>query len=160
MAVALTGCKDGQGAAKVQPSDQPSQPSQTGASGAPGSPGAPGAGQPTSNGKTNLTVTMRASEKAKASTWTLTCDPVSGTLAHAKDACAALDKIAAAKGDPFAPTPEGQMCTQIYGGPQVATVKGTWNGKKIDATFNRKNGCELKRWNDLSVLLGPAPSGH
>jgi Subtilisin inhibitor-like len=89
-------------------------------------------------------------------TRTLTCDPVGGNTPNAASACAGLEKVAAAKGgDPFAPTPKGQMCTQIYGGPQTATVKGTWKGKKVDTTFGRKNGCETKRWNDLAALFGP-----
>jgi hypothetical protein len=49
------------------------------------------------------------------------------------------------------------MCTMIYGGPETATVTGTWNGKKVDATFNRKNGCELKRWSVLAPLFGSLP---
>jgi hypothetical protein len=96
------------------------------------------------------------SPTAPAITRTLTCDPPGGNAPNAANACAALKQVAAAKGgDPFAPTPKGQMCTQIYGGPQTATVKGTWEGKKIDTTFGRKNGCEIKRWNDLAALFGP-----
>jgi uncharacterized Zn-binding protein involved in type VI secretion len=95
---------------------------------------------------------------ARPITRTLTCDPPGGNVPNAAAACAALNKVAAAKGgDPFAPTPKGQMCTQIFGGPQTATVKGTWKGRKVDATFGRKNGCEVKRWNDLAALFGPLP---
>jgi hypothetical protein len=158
-ALILTGCKDGQGAAEVQPSDQASQPAQTATPATPGSqsPTSQPAAPPLSTAKTKLTITVRAAPTAKPTTRTLTCDPPGGTVPHAADACAALAKAAKAKGDPFAPTPKGQMCTQIYGGPEVATVKGTWNGKPVDATFGRKNGCELKRWNDLAPLFGPVP---
>ena len=37
-------------------------------------------------------------------------------------------------------------CTQQYGGPETATVKGTLDGKEIDAKFSRVNGCEIARW--------------
>ncbi|MCW2943491.1 MAG: hypothetical protein JWR24_208 [Actinoallomurus sp.] len=158
-ALILTGCKDGQGAAKPQPSDQTSQPAQSTTPGTPGTqpPTSQPSGQPTTEATTRLTITVRMSPTAKPITRTLTCDPVGGDVPRPADACAALAKAAAAKGDPFAPTPKGQMCTQIYGGPEVATVTGTYNGKKVNATFNRKNGCELKRWGDLAPLFGPLP---
>jgi hypothetical protein len=158
-ALILAGCKDDQGAVKGQPSDQASQssgPAQTVTAGPPSSaaPGTP------ASAKTRLTITVRMSPTAKPVTRTLTCDPPGGDVPRAPDVCAALARVAAAKPDPFAPTPKGQMCTQIYGGPQVATIKGVWNGRKIDATITRTNGCEIKRWNDLAALLGPAPLDH
>jgi hypothetical protein len=138
-ALALGGCKDGNGAATVRPSEGSSAPGQAGSA------------------KTRLTITVRASQTSAPKTWTLTCDPAGGTLPKADQACAALATAAAKGQDPFAPTPKDQMCTQIYGGPETATVTGTWNGKKIDATFNRKNGCEIKRWGTLALLFGPVP---
>jgi hypothetical protein len=41
----------------------------------------------------------------------------------------------------------------IYGGPQRATVTGSWNGKKVSSTFNRTNGCEIDRWSQMVPLL-------
>lgn len=160
-ALTLAGCKNDQGTATSQPSDQASQPAQGATPGSqtpapvskspippPGlKPGAPA---------TKLTITVRMAPKSGPITRTLTCDPSGGTVPNPAGVCAGLEKVAAAKaGDPFAPTPTGQMCTQIYGGPQTATVKGTYKGRKVDATFGRKNGCEIKRWNDLAVLFGP-----
>jgi Subtilisin inhibitor-like len=152
VALALTGCKDDQGGAAVAPRDQAS-PSGTHASPAP-------PGRTPAPARTRLTVTVRMSSAAKPVTRTLTCDPVGGDLPRPADACAVLARAAAAGTDPFAPTPKDQMCTQIYGGPQTATIKGTWNGRPVDATFDRKNGCETKRWNDLAALLGSIPVGH
>ena len=34
---------------------------------------------------------------------------------------------------------------------------GTLGGKKIDARFNRSNGCEIQRWQTLGFLLDAAP---
>jgi subtilisin inhibitor-like len=157
-ALTLAGCKNDQGTATSQPSDQASQSAAPGSqSPAPGSesPTPPGGGQ-TGKSATKLTITVRMAPSAKPITRTLTCDPTGGNAPNAAQACAGLDKVAAAKGgDPFAPTPKGQMCTQIFGGPQTATVKGTYKGTKVDATFGRKNGCEVKRWNDLAAIFGP-----
>jgi hypothetical protein len=156
-ALTLTGCKSDQGATSP-PSDQASPSTAPGSQApAPASPTStpPGDGKPGTAG-TKLTITVRMSPTSGPITRTLTCDPAGGNAPDAAQACASLDKVAAAKGgDPFAPTPKDQMCTQIFGGPQTATIKGTWKGKKVDATFGRKNGCETKRWNDLAALFGP-----
>jgi hypothetical protein len=45
------------------------------------------------------------------------------------------------------------MCTAIYGGPQTARVQGTFRGHPVRATFNRNGGCEIARWNRVSVLF-------
>jgi hypothetical protein len=152
-ALMLAGCKDDQGATATPsgPTSEPA-PSSPPASSPPESPAPP----PSTGGATKLTITVHMSPTAPAITRTLTCDPPGGNAPNAANACAALKKVAVVKGgDPFAPTPKGQMCTQIYGGPQTATVKGTWQGRPIDTTFGRKNGCEIKRWNDLAALFGP-----
>jgi hypothetical protein len=112
------------------------------------------------NPQTDLTVSVKAAQTAAATTWKLTCGPVGGDHPDARAACASLDAAKKQAKDPFAPTPKDQMCTQIYGGPQVATVKGTWQGKTVDSTFSRKNGCELKRWSDLSPIFGKIPPGR
>jgi hypothetical protein len=44
-------------------------------------------------------------------------------------------------------------CTQIYGGPEVATIKGTIRGDDVDATFTRTDGCEIARWDRVKALL-------
>jgi hypothetical protein len=45
------------------------------------------------------------------------------------------------------------MCTAIYGGPQIARVRGTFEGHTVRATFNRVGGCEIDRWNRVSFLF-------
>jgi Subtilisin inhibitor-like len=157
-ALTLAGCKNND-TATTAPSDQASTPapSPTAGSQAPvsASPTPPATGRP-GIPVTRLTIAVRMSPTAHAITRTLTCDPPGGNAPDAAAACAGLDRVAAAKGgDPFAPTPKGQMCTQIFGGPQTATVTGTWKGRKVDTTFSRRNGCETKRWNDLATLFGP-----
>jgi hypothetical protein len=63
--------------------------------------------------------------------------------------CARLAALA----EPFAPTPPDAMCTDLYGGPQVARVIGRYRGRTVWATFRRRNGCEIERWNRIAFLL-------
>ena len=37
----------------------------------------------------------------------------------------------------------------------MAEVHGTIDGRKVDATFKRTDGCETSRWNQVSFLLSP-----
>ena len=89
--------------------------------------------------------------------WTLRCNPVGGTLPRAAVACRRLASVGA---KPFAAVPRDAVCTQIYGGPQVAQVIGTVEGKRVWAKFNRTNGCQAARWDRLSPWLLPAVRTH
>ncbi len=57
----------------------------------------------------------------------------------------------------LAPVPEGVACAEIYGGPAVATVRGTLGGEPVDARFNLTDACEIARWRRNRALLGPVP---
>ena len=61
--------------------------------------------------------------------------------------------------DQLAPVPADTACTQIYGGPSVASVKGTLDGRRVDASFELTNGCEIERWDRNRVLIGDPPGG-
>ena len=84
--------------------------------------------------------------------YTLQCAPVGGTLPHSASACTKLARIA----HPFAPTPKDMACTLIYGGPQEALVTGAFRGHRVRARFNRKDGCEVARWNRVRFLFAGA----
>jgi hypothetical protein len=56
----------------------------------------------------------------------------------------------------LAPVPRLTACTEIYGGPATARVRGTLRGRPVDARFDRTNGCEIERWDRNRVLLGEA----
>jgi hypothetical protein len=66
-------------------------------------------------------------------------------------ACGAAAKVTSAD---LAPTPGDRACSQLYGGPQTASIRGTLRGERVDATFSRVNGCEIARWGHVSSLLG------
>ncbi len=53
----------------------------------------------------------------------------------------------------FRPVPRGMACTQIYGGPDVARMRGTLNGRSVRATFTRRDGCQIARWNRVQFLF-------
>src|SRR5437868_5256198 len=69
---------------------------------------------------TALSITLTPTLGAPSQHWTLRCDPAGGTLPRVAQACARLGGLA----DPFAPVPRDSVCTDIYGGPQVARVVG------------------------------------
>src|SRR5439155_2306328 len=68
--------------------------------------------------------------------WSLACAPARGSLPHPGIACRRLAALAA----PFAPTPPGQACSQVYGGPEIARISGTFRGRPVRAIFQRRNG--------------------
>ena len=107
--------------------------------------------------RTSLTVTYWNTGTASAdrTTWTLTCGPAGGTLKRPAHACS---RLASGGRQLFAPTPKAAVCTEIYGGPQLAIVSGTLTGRRLWARFQRRNGCEIDRWNRLSPWLLP-PGG-
>jgi hypothetical protein len=103
----------------------------------------------------SLVISYKQSPQSEIQKLSLKCNPVSGTMPKAKTACSRLLKIA----NPFATANPDQMCTQIYGGDEVATVKGSWKGKKVSATYSKRDGCEIARWAALKFLLeGSFPS--
>ena len=58
-----------------------------------------------------------------------------------------------ASGTALRPLPRDTICTQIYGGPQRARVKGTVDGSPVASGFSRSNGCEIHRWDSVRFLF-------
>jgi hypothetical protein len=98
--------------------------------------------------KLEISVSIGGSE-APTKLWTLECDPPGGTLPRPAEACARLDHVE----QPFAPAPKDKACTQIFGGPEVADVTGTYKGKPVNAHFAKGNGCEIARWDSVEFLF-------
>jgi hypothetical protein len=107
--------------------------------------------------RTSLTVTYwpNGTTLTEKTVWTLRCNPPGGTLRRPAVAC---DRLAAGGRRLFAPVGSGALCTQIYGGPQVALVTGTIDGRRVWARFQRRDGCEIARWKRVSPWLLP-PGG-
>jgi hypothetical protein len=119
-----------------------------GAAGGNGGKGGAGAA-----GATELEVIFEDLETAEQ--WTLTCDPPDGSHPDPEGACADLDAALEAGAEPFAEPDPDEICTEQYGGPQTATVSGTFAGSPVDASFARTNGCQISRWDAVGRLLPP-----
>jgi Subtilisin inhibitor-like len=159
-ALAMSGCQDDAGktgadsggsSAQKPPAAPPASPPGTAAP-QPAKPDSkahpPDAGPVTAD----LKVEFKKSDTSAAQVWTLKCGPAGGDHPDAKGACGAL----AAVESPFAP-PDEKACTMIFGGPETAKVTGTWQGQKVDASFSRKDGCEVNRWAKVQKLLPEVP---
>jgi hypothetical protein len=108
-----------------------------------------GGGRPSST-RLEISISLRGKD-APTRLWTLNC-PSGGTLPNPARACSRLEAL----DDPFAPVPKSVACTAIYGGPQIADVRGTLHGRSVDAHFARGNGCEIARWNRVRFLFPSA----
>jgi hypothetical protein len=86
---------------------------------------------------------------------TLTCDPDGGSHPDPVSACDALLE----NEDALKPVARDLACTEIYGGPQLATISGTSTVTPVDALLSRENGCQIARWDALAAVIElPAPS--
>jgi hypothetical protein len=63
------------------------------------------------------------------------------------------EKVAALRLADIEPPSRATACTELYGGPQTATITGTLRGERIDLKLSRVNGCEIARWEAASALL-------
>lgn len=90
----------------------------------------------------HVTITVRLSPSSTPVKSTLTC------VGASSRACRALADNPRA----LWPNPKRQ-CTQIYGGPQRARIRGEVNGRSIDVVIQRNNGCGINDWNALRGVL-------
>jgi subtilisin inhibitor-like len=96
-----------------------------------------------------VTLWPKGKETGQVVSWSLRCDPARGSLPRPGRACRLLRALR----EPFAPVPPDGVCTQIYGGPQIALVRGRFLGRRIWTYFKRTDGCQTGRWNRLRFLL-------
>jgi hypothetical protein len=95
----------------------------------------------------HLTIGVVKDRGEDRETKTLICP---GRTSRERDVCAALDVVAPKV---FRPTNPERACAAIYGGPETATVRGTWEDELVNATFNQANGCEIGRWKQMVPVL-------
>ncbi|MBT2531184.1 serine protease inhibitor [Arthrobacter sp. ISL-48] len=104
----------------------------------------------------DLTITLKQEPGADEQEFRLVAadgrPEAASTLPDPEAALAAVERFGE---DLFFPKPgPPRLCTQQYGGPQVAVVTGTLHSRAVNATFLRTDGCEIARWNALAPLLG------
>jgi hypothetical protein len=121
---------------------------------APSSPPAPSAGPGAGNAE--LAIMVKPSDAEPAVNYTLVCQngvpAAESKHPTAQAACTALKNNAALLSPPTKGT--AQACTEQYGGPQQATVTGIVDETPVDATFARRNGCEISAWDAAKDILG------
>jgi hypothetical protein len=109
-------------------------------------------------GPLDVDLTIRLTEAPGAPEYTfrlLGSDGSPGPGSTLPDPSAALEAVQRFGEDIFFPKPgPPKMCTQQYGGPQVAVVTGWYLERKVNSTFSRTDGCEIARWRALAPLLG------
>lgn len=104
----------------------------------------------TSTGAIDLRIAYRATPTAATKVFRLTCNPAHGTVPSPATACRKLQSLGS---NAFAPTPRDRVCTQIAGGPMVAVVTGSFQGRRLWVRLNQSDGCQIARWNLVSFLL-------
>ena len=103
---------------------------------------------------TSLTITYiedvdRPADRVR---WTVQCNPAQGTHPRRAAVCSELSRLG---WQVFRPVPQDKVCTQIFGGPQVAIVSGRVNGRGVWARLSRADGCQISRWGRVRSLLPP-----
>ncbi|MFC9088918.1 SSI family serine proteinase inhibitor [Nocardiopsis dassonvillei] len=139
-----------------------SAPDDTGPSASPSdadtpSPGESGGGE----AETSLTIErtlsgdegLEPAEGYEEGVWTLTCSPAGGDHPDPEAACAEIEEVGTG---PFGSgDTSDMMCTMQVGGPEVVHVTGHVGGTGVDTEFNKRNGCEIERFETLSTVLNP-----
>ena len=69
------------------------------------------------------------------------------------------EKVAALKLSDLEPASGATACTELYGGPETATITGTLRGERVDERFSLEDGCQIARWEQNRDLLG-RPQGR
>ncbi|MFC9506598.1 SSI family serine proteinase inhibitor [Streptomyces sp. NPDC057002] len=119
-----------------------------------------GLGDGKSKERDHLTVTVRNAGNGADGTFELYCGPDGGSHPDPRGACAALERDTRWGQETFAPAPQGGFCTMQYGGPATAHITGTWAGRPVDATYDRRDGCQISRWDRLVPLLPDIGGGR
>jgi hypothetical protein len=110
---------------------------------------------------TSLTVEVTDAGQAPR-TATLTCNGTAtgtGFLAEpaaAEAACTLLQGNPDASQRLIAGRNPDLLCTEIFGGPEVARVSGEIDGQRVETTVDRTDGCGIADWDMLGPLFGVA----
>ena len=111
-------------------------------------------------GAVNLRIEADTGAGTKVRRATLTCDaegPRATGFLRARNAARlcrrayALERFLGRAPDP------GRVCTEIYGGPSRARVRGNVRGTGVNRRFDRANGCGIDDWQRARLLL-PRPA--
>jgi hypothetical protein len=101
---------------------------------------------------TSLVITYRedSAKPAARVRWTLRCEPTGGDHPRRAAACRELERLGWRA---FRAVPPDMACTELYGGPQLAIVSGTVDGRRVWVKLTRIDGCQIDRWDRFPSLL-------
>ncbi len=108
-----------------------------------------------------LTITFTRDTGARRHVATLRC---SGSRASARGwlrdlGTASACRLARRRASLLTASPDpGRVCTQIFGGPERARVRGRIGRREVARGFSRGDGCRIADW-DRAVPLLPHPRG-
>ena len=109
----------------------------------------------------DLMVTIEHPDAAPVE-YQVTCGAETSTITDldglsAQAACARLSMPEVQERLASPPLPGDRVCTEIYGGPDTAHIRGTLAGQSVDTIIDRTNGCGISDWdNVLAGVLPPA----
>ena len=110
------------------------------------------------SGRLDVDLTVRLTEAPGGPQRTFRLEGAGGTPGAGStlpDPAAALEAVQRFGETIFFPRPgPPKICTQQYGGPQVAVVTGWFLGRRVQSRFSRTDGCEIARWQAMAPLLG------
>jgi len=120
-------------------------------------PGLPPVSGPYPIADITVTIHPEGIDSAPSATYRLNCLGDTATLtgnanATAPTLCEALDRPEVHQLLVVGP-PTDRMCTQIYGGPNTATITGTLDSNPVDFTATRDNGCSIEEWDSILIDL-------
>lgn len=102
-----------------------------------------------------LKIEFRSDTASKPHALTLRCaGKATGTVRNPAAACVRLQRLGRAA---FRPTPPDAACTEIFGGPSTARIRGMFLGFPLWVKLSRSNGCGIARWQRVAFLL-PRPA--
>jgi hypothetical protein len=121
-----------------------------------------GAGPPAEGFTTaDLAITIEHPDVATIE-YRVTCEGAAATVTGldelpAEAACARMSIAEVQERLITPPLPGDRVCTEIYGGPDTAHVRGTLDGRPVDTVIDRTNGCGISDWDTvLADVLPPA----
>lgn len=111
----------------------------------------------------DLTVAYEHPDEGVSFTYRITCLGDTATITgdvelDEMDACLALAEPAV-QTRLVEGAPADRVCTEQYGGPDVAVITGTLDEQSVDTTVDRTNGCGIGDWDDLLGAVLPNPLG-
>jgi hypothetical protein len=100
-------------------------------------------------------LTIRADDgRGKVQEATLECDGTADASGFSGRKPARLCTLARRLASSLTRAPDPRRaCTQIYGGPETARIRGTIEGREVDRRLSRTNGCEIADWDRVAQLL-------